>query len=209
MRVELASNGWSTPAVIKVIGGARPSIIGKDMMPQLGLQIVQRNPGQEVLSIQETVGEKGEGQLEKWQNYFSKLFCNIFKRVGKIRNYRVQAELFNNLIPIQQKGRRVLITLQDKVDGEIDKLVKQGYIERLEDCSDKYFVLPIVKTVKKDGSVKLVLEARELNKQAHKNKYQMPNIEGQTDAVGQTPSEKKSGEFFYYNESSMHTANCH
>ena len=56
--------------------------------------------------------------------------------MGKIRNYKVQTEFFNNLIPIQQKGRRVPITLQDKVDGEINKLIKQGHIERLKDCSD-------------------------------------------------------------------------
>ena len=33
MKVELASNGWSTKAVIKVILGARPTIIGRDLMP--------------------------------------------------------------------------------------------------------------------------------------------------------------------------------
>ena len=87
MKVELASNGWSTPAVIKVIGGACPSIIGSDLMPHLGLQLVQRNPGQEVLSIEKTVGE-GEFQLEKWQDYFSKLFCNLFRRVGRYGTIR-------------------------------------------------------------------------------------------------------------------------
>ena len=63
IKLELASNGWSISAVIKVIGGARPSIIGRDLMRHLGLQIVQGNPGQEVLSIQETAGEEEEGQF--------------------------------------------------------------------------------------------------------------------------------------------------
>ena len=35
------------------------------------------------------------------------------------------------------------ITLQDKVDKEISKLLQQGHIEKLEECSDKYFVSPI------------------------------------------------------------------
>ena len=117
--------------------------------------------------------------------------------MGKIRNYKVQTEFYNNLIPIQQKGRRVPITLQDKVDGEIDKLIKQGHIERLKDCSDKYFVSPIVITVKKNGSVKLALEAREKNKQVRKNKYQMPNNEELMDAFDQTICEKKSGEIYF------------
>ena len=91
------------------------------------------------------------------------------------------------------------ITLQKKIDREIDKLIKQEHIEKLEDCSDKFFVSPIVITVKKDGSVKLAFEARQLNKQVHKNKYQMPNIKDLIDAVGQTISVKKSGEVNFSN----------
>ena len=52
---------------------------------------------------------------------------------------------------------------------------------------------------KKDGSVKLALESRELNKQVHKNKYQMPNIEELINTVGQTISEKKQGDIFHHN----------
>ena len=85
-----------------------------------------------------------------------------------------------------------------KVDKEIDKLLKQGHIEKLTECSHKYFVSPIVITVKKDGSVKLALESTELNKQVHKNKYQMPNIEELMDTVGQTISEKKPGDIFFF-----------
>ena len=66
--------------------------------------------------------------------------------------------------------------------------MQRGLIEKLEKCSDKYFVSPIVITVKKDGSVEFALESRKLNKQVHKNKYQMPNIEELMDTVGQTIS---------------------
>ena len=37
-------------------------------MPHFGLQIVQRKPDQGGMSIQETVGNDGENQLEKWQD---------------------------------------------------------------------------------------------------------------------------------------------
>ena len=87
--------------------------------------------------------------------------------------------------------------MQDKVNKEINKLLRQGHIEKLEKCSDKYFVSPIVITVKKDGSVKLALESRELNKQVHKNKYQMPNIKELMDLVGQTLSERKPGNVYF------------
>ena len=50
---------------------------------------------------------------------------------------------------------------------------------------------------KKDGSVKLALESRELNKQMHKNKYQMPNIKKLVDTIGQLISEKKQGDMYF------------
>ena len=194
----LETNGWATEARMKVIGGNRPSIIGRDLMPNLGLQLVQQTPEQKVMSVQrkqpgaETSSK--EDSLDPWQTYFSEQFDNLFHRVGTIENYMVQVEFFETLTPIQQKGRRVPIALQVKVDKKISKLLQQGHIEKLEECSDKYFVSPIVITVKKDGSVKLALGSRELNKHIHKNKYQMPNIEELMDTVGQTISERKPGD---------------
>ena len=37
MEHELASNGWKTKAEVRVIGGTRPSIVGRDLMGKLGL----------------------------------------------------------------------------------------------------------------------------------------------------------------------------
>ena len=198
MQVTLHSNGWTSSADINVIGGCRPSIIGRDLMPALGLMLVQAPPTKGVNSIHSHEGTlETDNDLDDWQKHFGKQFHHLFCRVGRIRNYKVQAEFFKNLTPIQQKGRRVPITLQEKVDKEIDKLLEQGHIQKLEECSDKYFVSPIVITVKKDGSVKLALESRELNKQVHKNKYQMPNFEELMDIVGQTISERKQGDVFF------------
>ena len=52
MNVSLETNGWVTEARIKLIGGNRPSIFGRDLMPNLGLQIVQRTPEEKVMSVQ-------------------------------------------------------------------------------------------------------------------------------------------------------------
>ena len=53
MVVTLQSNGWTTNATIKVIGGCRPSIIGRDLMPELGLMLVQAPVEQGVHNIQQ------------------------------------------------------------------------------------------------------------------------------------------------------------
>ena len=92
------------------------------------------------------------------------------------------------------------MTLQHKVDKEIDKLAAQGHIEKLQECLDRYFVPPIVITVKMSGSVKLALKLRELNKQVHKNKYQMLNIEELLDTIGQLIPEKKTKRHVFYHD---------
>ena len=40
MNVNLTSSGWPTSASIKVIEGKRPSIIGRDLMAELGLHVI-------------------------------------------------------------------------------------------------------------------------------------------------------------------------
>ena len=92
--VELASNGWKTRAEIRVIGGSRPSMVGRSLMGKLGLQLMQENPRGEVMSIQgvesasgsEQASEPEERDMDTWQHYFSKLFPNFFTKTGKIRN---------------------------------------------------------------------------------------------------------------------------
>ena len=121
-------------------------------MGTVGLELVQRR---KKMGITGEGSSQEEEEYDELQTYYCKLYPNLFTRIGKIRNVKVRADFFKNLNPIQQKGRRVPLSLQDKVDKEINWLINEGHIIRLQECSDKYFVSPIVVTVKKDGSIKL------------------------------------------------------
>ena len=54
MELEIASNGWKTKAGVQVFGGTRPSIVGRDLMGKLGLQLMQADPRGAVMNIQGT-----------------------------------------------------------------------------------------------------------------------------------------------------------
>ena len=108
-------------------------------------------------------------------------FPDLISRIGKSKVHMVRSKIQRNYTPSHQKGCRVPINLLDKVSDELKKLSEQGYIEKLQECSDKNFFSPIVITVKKDKSVKLALDSKFLNKAIHKNKYQMPNIDSLID----------------------------
>ena len=56
------------------------------------------------------------------------------------------------------------MSLQYKVNKKIARLIKEGHINKLQECSDKLFLSSIVIKAKKDGILKLGLESRELKK---------------------------------------------
>ena len=56
----------------------------------VGLMLVQTPAEQGVLNIQGQLDAAVREDLDDWQKLFSKQFYNIFLRVGRIRNYKVQ-----------------------------------------------------------------------------------------------------------------------
>ena len=98
----------------------------------------------------------------------------------------MKTQFIPDVPPIQQKGRRIPIHLQERVKIELNKLIDQQHIIKLEKFSDKQFISPIVITVKKDQTVKLALDSKKIIKFIHKNKNQMPNIDLILDNIAQT-----------------------
>ena len=64
-------------------------------------------------------------------------------------------------------------------------MLAEKHIVKLSSCPDKYFISPIVVTVKKDQTIKLALDSKRLNKAIDKNKYQMPNIDTLIESISQ------------------------
>ena len=96
--------------------------------------------------------------------------------------------------PIQQKDRRIPKHLQKRVEADLNKLIDQKHIIKLDKCSDKQFISPIVITVEKDQTVKLALDSKTINKYILKNKYQMPNIDLVLDNIAQVVKSDNSNQ---------------
>ena len=106
------------------------------------------------------------------------------------KNHMAKSTFKEKFNPTQHKGRRVPLHLLERVEQDLEKLIEDKQITRLEKCSDEYFISPVVITVKKDKSVKLALDSKELNDAIHKNKYQMQSIDYLIDAVANYISER-------------------
>ena len=125
-------------------------------------------------------------------------FPGLITRIGKSLKHSVKSIFHKQFTPTHQKGRRVPINLQPLVNAELKKLLDEKHIIKLNSCSNKNFILPIVITVKRDKTVKLALDSKILNKSIHKNKYQMPNIDNLTETIQQNLNTNASQETAYF-----------
>ena len=132
-----------------------------------------------------------------WRNHFVKRYPNMFSRLGRSKNYKVFTNFKDPLVPRQVKGRKVPIHLQDRVTAEIKKLIKDKQIEKLEKCTTDHFIAPIVLTAKKDGSIKLALNAKPMNAQIWQNKYQMSNMHELIDSAAQIITRDTPGKMWF------------
>ena len=101
----------------------------------------------------------------------------LFNENHTVNGLEVKKQLKEDAKLIQQKGRPIPMHLPQSVEKEIEKLIKQGHIEKVNNINENCFVSPAVITVKKDKSVKIALDSRKVIEITVKRKAQMPNME--------------------------------
>ena len=121
-------------------------------------------------------------------------YKGLFNRVGKLPLDRKVTHFHSPFKPIQTKGRRLPLHLLDSVKVELNRMEKKGHIVKLSKSDEDAFISPKVITLKKDGSIKFVLDSKLLNDQIFNNKYQMPNIHELIDNIALQLSNKDSVE---------------
>ena len=102
---------------------------------------------------------------------------DLFKNNHTIKDLTIDIQLKKDAKPIQQKGRPVPIHFQKSVREELEKLIKSGHLEKTDETTENCFISPAVITIKKDKSVKIALDSRNLNEACIKRKAAMPNME--------------------------------
>ena len=193
---DIECNGWNAGrADLTVVPNNHRAIIGCDLFQGLGIQVNQQpspgTEGKQVAMIQNTEGQNLKIEIVKE-------FPNLIKRMRRSKNHTVKSNFKTNCTPIHQRGRRIPIHLQSQVEEELKKLQKNVNLIKLDKCSDKNFISPIVITVKQDKTIKLAMDAKVINKAIHKNKYQMHNIDCLMDNISQPISESSHESEVYF-----------
>ena len=122
---------------------------------------------------------------------------DLFARQGRIKHHRIHARLHEGTVIKQQKGRRVPSQLREPAKREINRGLQEGQIVKVQVIKEDVFLQHIVITVKKDRSVKIALDAGELNKNVVKDKYPMPNPDNLMDIIAEHAEQGLGKTFFH------------
>ena len=86
--------------------------------------------------------------------------------IGKCNSY-IHSFTVTDLTPFNHKSRPIPSSLMSKTDDVIDKMLAEGIIEP----SDSQYINPLCIVIKADGSIRLTIDARELNRRSIPNHY--------------------------------------
>ena len=117
--------------------------------------------------------ETNQSEKEKVINKFPDLFEN--NRTEKDTEINIQ--LKPGHYPAKQKARQITLHLPEDVRRELEKLIKAGHLEKINNVDEDCFVSPVVITVKNEKSMKIALDSRKLKDSCIKRIPHMPNME--------------------------------
>lgn len=82
-------------------------------------------------------------------------------------------------IPVSQRARRLPPNEKDIVENQIKEWLQDGIITH----SNSDYAVPILAVPKKDGSIRVCVDYRPINRKIIKDRYPLPNIEEQIDRL--------------------------
>ena len=145
---DVECNEWNAGrADLIVVPNNHRALIGRDLFQGLGIQVNQEpSPTSEGKNVAMIENQNNKSLKQE----IAKQFRGLIKRIGRSINHTVKSKFKTNFTPVHQRGRRVPIHLQKQVEEELKTLRDNGNIIKLDKCSDKNFISPIVITVKRD-----------------------------------------------------------
>ena len=128
--ITIESGGWkihSAPFI--AVDDKKANIVGRSILPQIGIKLIQEQHTQNVHVIREQ--EESDPETKQW---VKDNFQQLCVRIGKSKNHTMRTQFIKEFVPIQQKGRRIPIHLQGRVEGELNNLIDQKHIIKLDKC---------------------------------------------------------------------------
>ena len=102
-------------------------------------------------------------------------YSDVFEDGGLLKGYEHKIYIDHTVKPVAQRLRRYPYQLRDKINKELDRLFELDFIEKVEGPAE--WISNMVVAPKKDGSIRLCLDARAVNTAIKRQIYPIPTLE--------------------------------
>jgi transposase InsO family protein len=123
-------------------------------------------------------------QLTEFLQNNRDVFATNLKQLGKtdLYQHRIDTEPCN---PIRQRFYRATPTVRAEMTKQIDEMLDAGIIEESSSCWQS----PVVMVKKKDGSFRLAIDYRVLNKYTKITTFPLPRLDDVFDSIGESKAQ--------------------
>lgn len=135
-------------------------VVDEDLSPILGLETCEE------FGIVKRVNEVTSSILES--------FPDVFEGVGCLEGEH-EISIDPTVRPVVHAARRVPISMMDRVKNELDTMAASGIITKVDKPTD--WVSSMVCVEKKDGSVRICLDPKDLNRAVRREHHHIPTME--------------------------------
>ena len=174
VHLPVSFRGRSAMAKFYVVDSGE-SLVGLRLMSQLHMVIAPKstplpcNPGANCTSTEPVVVNR-IASFDVMRTEFPK----VFNGLGKAERFMHRSIEVDDALPVAQKARPVPLALQEELRSEIDHLLDQGIIQKVEHAD---WVSPVVLGRRKNGRLRMCLDLRTVTKNIHPVRYPLPNME--------------------------------
>ena len=112
--VAIESGGWKIQtAPFIIVDNHKANVIGRNLLPHIGIKLIQDKQTQKVLTVQQSYESNHE--IKQW---IKDNFQQLCVQIGKSKHHVMKTKFKKDFEPIQQRGRRIPIDLQERVEAE-------------------------------------------------------------------------------------------
>ena len=97
------------------------------------------------------------------------VYADVFKVVGTLPGGPYHIKLKDSYKPVQHPPRSVPLGMQSAYKAELDRLVREGIITEVHEHTE--WINSIVPVMKEDGSLRLCVDPKDLNKTIKRNQW--------------------------------------
>ena len=141
----------------------------------LDLNLIQFNFG--VSEIKANI--KDDVQV-KYDKELRSLYSDVFQnKIGKLKNFKMKFQVDETIEPVQDKFRHTPFNLRDKIERELNEIVENDIIERVEptEQGEISWLSQIVPVKKPNDRIRICVDAKKVNKAIKRIKTHTPTID--------------------------------